>query len=101
MERLSQTKKRELEEDGEDKPKQRRRTTGDAMEYLKERAQKNAEMREKELHLEKERQQQQADMLKVMHQQQMQFQQQQQQFQQQQMLMMQQFMGIMNRMLEK
>ncbi|XP_068684790.1 inner centromere protein-like [Montipora foliosa] len=93
MERLSQTKKRELEEDGEDKPKRRRRTTGDAMEYPKERAQKNAEMREKELHLEKERQQQQADMLKVMHQQQMQFQQQQQQFQQ--------FMGIMNRMLEK
>ena len=101
MERLSQTKKRELEEDGEDKPKRRRRTTGDAMEYLKERAQKNAEIREKELHLEKERQQQQGDMLKVMHQQQMQFQQQQQQFQQQQMLMMQQVMGIMNRMLEK
>ena len=45
MEKLSQTKKRELKEDGEDKPKRRRRRrrrgrrrrrTGDAMEYLKE-----------------------------------------------------------------
>ena len=50
------------------------------MEYLKERAKKNAEIRENRLHVEKEKQQLQADLLKVMHQQQMQFQQQQQQF---------------------
>ena len=41
MERLSQTKKRASEEaeEGEDKPKRTRRKTGDAMEFLKERAQ--------------------------------------------------------------
>ena len=56
MERLSQTKKRQKkEEDGEDKGKRRRRTTVDVMEYLKERAQTNAEIREKELHLAKEK----------------------------------------------
>ena len=77
MERLSQTKKRASEEaeEGEDKPKRTRRKTGDAMEFLKERAQQSAEIREKELELEKGRQeqqlkvqQQQADMLKLMHQ---------------------------------
>ena len=78
------------------------------MEFLKERAQQSAEIREKELELEKGRQeqqlkvqQQQADMLKLMHQQQLQNQQQQQQFQQQQMLMMQQVMGVMSKMLNK
>ena len=57
MERLSQTKKRpkKKEEDCEDKRKRRRRTTVDVMEYLKERAQTNAEIREKELHLAKEK----------------------------------------------
>ena len=91
MERLSQTKKRESEQESDDKPKRARRTTGDAIGYLKERAEKNAEIREKELDLEKEKQQQQlqmqqqqADMLKLMHHQQLQHQQQQQQFQQQQ-----------------
>ena len=89
MESLSQTKKRAPEEaeEGVDKPKRTRRKTGDAMEFLKERAQQSAEIREKELELEKGRQeqqlkvqQQQADMLKLMHQQQLQNQQQQQQF---------------------
>ena len=53
-------------------------------------------------------QQEQADMLKLMHQQQLQnqqqqqqFQQQQQQFHQQQMLMVQQVMGVMSKMLNK
>ena len=111
MKRLSQTKKRASEEaeEGEDKPKRTRRKTGDAMEFLKERAQQSAEIREKELELEKERQeQQQSDMLKLMHQQQLQhqqqqqqFQQQQQQFQQQQMLMMQPVKGVMSKMLNK
>lgn len=124
MERLSQSKKRASEgaKEGEDKPKRTRRKTGDAMEFLKERAQKSAEIREKELELEKGRQeqqlqvqQQQADMLKLMHQQQLQNQQQQQQFQQQQlqnqqqqqqfqqqqMLIMQQVMGVMSKMLNK
>ena len=116
MERLSQSKKRASEgaKGGEDKPKRTRRKTGDAMEFLKERAQKSVEIREKELELEKGRQeqqlqvqQQQADMLKLMHQQQQrQFQQQQlqnqqQQFHQQQMLIMQQVMGIMSKMLNK
>ena len=113
MERLSQTKKRVSEEaeEGGDKPKRTRRKTGDAMEFLKERAQQSAEIREKELQLEKERQeeqlkvQQQADMLKLMQQQQLQNQQQQQQFQrqqqfqQQQVLMMQKVMGVMRKML--
>ena len=75
MERLSQSKKRASEgaKEGEDKPKRTRRKTGDAMEFLKERAQKCAEIREKELELEKGRQeQQQANMLKLMHQQQLQ-----------------------------
>ena len=81
MERLSQTKKRVSEEaeEGEDKPKRTRRKTGDAMEFLKERAQQSAKLREKELEQESGRQeqqlkvqQQQADMLKLMHQQQLQ-----------------------------
>ena len=108
MERLSQTKKRESEQESDDKSKRARRTTGDAIGYLKERAEKNAEIREKELDLEKEKQQQQlqmqqqqADMLRLMHQQQLQHQQQQQQLQQQQMVMMQQVMGIMSKMLDK
>ena len=117
MERLSQTKKRASEEakEVEDKPKRTRRKTGDAMEFVKERAQHSAEIREKELELEKGRQeqhhnvqQQQADMLKLMHHQRLQnqlqqqhFQQQQQQFQQQQMPMMQQVMGVMSKLLNK
>ena len=47
MEKLSQSKKRASEgaEEGEDKPKRTRRKTEDAMEFLKERAQKCAEIR--------------------------------------------------------
>ena len=47
MERLSQRKKRALEgaEEGENKPKRTRGKTGDAMEFLKERAQSCAEIR--------------------------------------------------------
>ena len=85
------------------------------MEFLKERAQQSAEIRKKELELEKgtqeqqlKAQQQQADVLKLMHHQQLQnqqqrqqFQKQQKQFQQQQMLMMQQFIGVMSKMLNK
>ena len=92
--------------------KRTRRKTGDATEFLKERAQQSEEIREKKLELEEGRleqqhkvQQQQADMLKLMHQQklqnqqqQQQFQQQQQRFQHQQMLMMQQLMGVISKM---
>ena len=99
MEKLSQTKKRELAEGGDSKRKRQRRSGGDAMALLTERAERNYEIREKELGLKREKQemerkqlevtaqqklqlkQQQADMMKLM--------QQQQQYQQQQMLLMQ------------
>ena len=119
MEKLSQTKKRELAEGGDSKRKRQRRSGGDAMALLTERAERNYEIREKELGLKREKQemerkqlevtaqqqlqlkQQQADMMKVM-------QQQQQQYQQQQMLLMQQqqqqaasLMGLLNKLLNK
>ena len=118
MEKLSQTKKRELAEGGDSKRKRQRRSGGDAMALLTERAERNYEIREKELGLKREKQemerkqlevtaqqklqlkQQQADMMKLM--------QQQQQYQQQQMLLMQQqqqqaasLIGLLNKLLNK
>nr|XP_058952403.1 probable E3 ubiquitin-protein ligase bre1 [Pocillopora verrucosa] len=105
MEMLSQSKKRASEgaEEGEDKPKRSRRKIVDAMEFLKERAQKCAEIREKELELEKGRQEQQLQKQQQFQQQQQQYQQQQlqNQQQQQQMLIMQQVMSVMSKMLNK
>ncbi|XP_048577829.1 probable basic-leucine zipper transcription factor K [Nematostella vectensis] len=103
MERLSQTKKRDFKEGDVDvEPKRQKRKGGDAIEFLKERADKNSELREKELNMKKEMQQQQlqlqqknTEMMQAM------VQQQQQQQQQQQMLMMQQFIGVMGKMLNK
>ena len=90
MEKLSETKKRGSSADeSDDKPKRQRRSGGDAIEYLAERA-KVSDQREKMGVLSKHQiqmQQQQADMLKLMQQQQ---QQSQQQLLNSQMMMMQQ-----------
>ena len=106
MERLSDTKKRDSSADeSDDKPKRQRRSGGDAIEYLTERAKVSDQLKAEDLKMRKEHQtlerekmevlrdqqmqmlQQQADMLKVMQQQQ---QQSQQQLLNSQMMMMQQ-----------
>ena len=113
MEKLSETKKRDSSVDeSDDKPKRQRRSGGDAIGYLSERAKVSDQLKAEDLKMRKEHQklerekmevlreqqmqmqQQHADVLKVMQQQQQQNQQQQQQSQQQllnsQMMMMQQ-----------
>ena len=104
MEKLSDTKKRDSSADeSDDKPKRQRRSGGDAIEYLTERAKVSDQLKAEDLKMRKEyqtlerekmevlreqqMQQQQADMLKVMQQQQ---QQSQQQLLNSQMMMMQQ-----------
>nr|XP_058964126.1 probable E3 ubiquitin-protein ligase bre1 [Pocillopora verrucosa] len=106
MEKLSDTKKRDSSADeSDDKPKRQRRSGGDAIEYLTERAKVSDQLKAEDLKMRKEHQtlerekmevlreqqmqmqQQQADMLKVMQQQQ---QQSQQQLLNSQMMMMQQ-----------
>ena len=106
MEKLSETKKGDSSADeSDDKPKRQRRSGGDAMQYLAERAKVSDQLKEEELKMRKgdqtperekmevlrkqqmQMQQQQADMLKVMQQQQ---QQSQQQLLNSQMMMMEQ-----------
>ena len=106
MEKLSETKKRGSSTDeNDDKPKHQRRSGGDAIEYLAERAKVSDQLKEEDLKMKRDQQtlsrekmevlskhqiqmqQQQADMLKLMQQQQ---QQSQQQLLNSQMMMMQQ-----------
>ena len=106
MEKLSETKKRGSSTDeNDDKPKHQRRSGGDAIEYLAERAKVSDQLKEEDLKMKKDQQtlsrekmevlskhqiqtqQQQADMLKLMQQQQ---QESQQQLLNAQMMMMQQ-----------
>ena len=89
MEKLSETKKRGSSADeSDDKPKRQRRSGGDAIEYLAERAKVSDQLKEEDLKMKRDRQtlerekmevlskhqiqmqQQQADMLKLMQQQQ-------------------------------
>ena len=95
MEKLSETKKRGSSADeSDDKPKRQRRSGGDAIEYLAERAKVSDQLKEEDLKMKRDQQtlerekmevlskhqiqmqQQQADMLKLMQQQQQQSQQQ-------------------------
>ena len=111
MEKLSDTNKRDSSADeSDDKPKRQRRSGGDAIEYLVERAKVGDQLKAEDLKMRKEHQtperekievsreqqmqmqQQQADMLKVMQQQQ---QQSQQQLLNSQMMMMQQSKALM------
>ena len=89
MEKLSETKKRGSSADeSDDKPKRQRRSGGDAIEYLAERAKVSDQLKEEDLKMKRDQQtlsrekmevlskhqiqmkQQQADMLKLMQQQQ-------------------------------
>ena len=107
MEKLSETKKRGSSADeSDDKPKRQRRSGGDAIEYLAERAKVSDQLKDEDLKMKRDQQtlerekmevlskhqihmqQQQAEMLKLMQQQQQQQQSQQQLLNSQMMMMM-------------
>ena len=103
MESLSETRKRKAtkEKDEKGNTKMRRRSS-DTIDFLREKSQMDAIMKEKELELKKEKQEkektQHDDLMKIIAQQQQQ--QQQQQYQQMQMMMAQQN-NLMMAMIEK
>ena len=110
MERMSQTKKRKSQEDngGDMKDRRKRRSGSDAVEFLKEKCEREMALREKEIEMKKNKQQDKANQFQIMVNQQqtlLQAMQQQQAQQQQQsqnlhMIMAQQNQAIMS-LLEK
>lgn len=102
MEKLSDTRKRQSGDNQEDNQSKRpRRSGGDAVSYLSQRADANYALKEEELRLKKDQQEQQSQLLNVL------IQQQQQQSQQTLFMMQQQqqqakaLMGILERIMNK
>ena len=78
MEKLSETKKRDSSADEcDDKPKRQRRSGGDAIQYLAERAKVSDQLKEEDLKMRKEHQTLEREKMEVLRKQQMQMQQQQ------------------------